>query len=82
MPDTVQDDPCTADLQHEDKSGDIIYFHNKSHENTKSSIEFFLLLLFFCAVDLHCCPNTIKNTSVSHSVALGEFPSMNMDTVV
>ncbi len=30
-------------------------------------------ILFLCAIELHCCPKTIKNTSVSHTVALGEM---------
>lgn len=33
-------------------------FSNKSHEKTETSY--------------HCCPKTIKNTSVSHNVALGQ----------
>lgn len=27
-----------------------------------------IYLLFLCAVELYCCPKTIKNTAVSHTV--------------
>ena len=30
-------------------------------------------ILFLCAVDLRCCPKTIKNTSISHTAALGDM---------
>ena len=30
------------------------------------------LILFLCAEEPHCCPKTIKNTSPSHAVALGD----------
>ncbi len=28
-------------------------------------------IFFLCAIELHCCPTIIKNTSASHTVALG-----------
>ncbi len=65
-----------------DKSGDIPYWLNinKSQNHIQqwtdptipvcaSKVCFF----FLCAIALHCCHKTIKNTLMSHTVALGEM---------
>ncbi len=62
----------------------IFLFVNKSHEKTYTNNKCILLtnivclstawcIFFLCAIELHCCPKTIKNTSVSHTVALGHM---------
>lgn len=49
---------------------------NRPHEKTKTSNELILLTtslcvsLFLCYIKLHCCPETIKNTAESLTVAL------------
>lgn len=60
-----------------DKAGDILDFSHRS----KTSNELILTSIICeakakynsvpCAIDLHCCPETIKSTSVSYTVALG-----------
>ena len=30
-------------------------------------------VFFLCAIELHFCPKTIENTSVSHTIALGDM---------
>ncbi len=72
----------------------VIFFFfltvNKSYEKTKTNHELILLYYKYCVYpkpdisvssELHCCPNTIKNSLVSHIVALDDI-TMNTHTVV
>ncbi len=75
------------------KSGDVFVIFNKSHERTKmlillTSIAYTAKVwysLFFCATELHYCPRTVKNMSVSPTLLQWltcSFITMNMGTMV
>ncbi len=65
------------------KAGDNIFLIvNKSYEKTNNELILQICIvcvskawciLFLCAIELHCHQKSIKNTSVSHTVALGEM---------
>lgn len=37
-------------------------------------------ILFLCAIELHCCPLTLKNTSMNHTVTLGDNTQQNTES--
>ncbi len=65
-------------LQLSSKSDDILHFSNCTQIQSEINNELILLtsfvcvssagcIVFFCSTGLHCCPKTIKNTSMSHT---------------
>lgn len=66
--------------KHDQTAGDFLYFVNHSNVQSQTNDELIYLQVlcvypkpdvFLCAGDLYC-PQTLKNTSVSHTAVMGD----------